>query len=84
MHTELPSLQTTFLLAVSAYPSPGGPSREEYVVPEASHPTVTSHACSGRQLLVAQQVTAASSTNDVHDKTAMSFPIPYTILLNDP
>lgn len=39
----------------------GEPSNERHVVSRASHPTVTSHACPDRQLLVVQQVTAPQS-----------------------
>lgn len=39
-------------------PSPVATSFDGYVVPGASHPTVASRARPGRQLLVAQQVTA--------------------------
>jgi hypothetical protein len=42
----------------------GEPSFEKYVVPGASNPTVTSHACPGRQLLVAQQVTDPESQKE--------------------
>ena len=40
----------------------GEPSFEKYIVPGASYPIVTNHACPGRQLLVAQQVTASTSS----------------------
>ncbi|MFJ1259774.1 hypothetical protein [Cupriavidus sp. CuC1] len=42
-----------------------GPSVEKYIVPGASHPTVTHRACPGRQLLVAQQVTASTSNTQI-------------------
>jgi hypothetical protein len=50
-----------------------------YVVPEASNPTVTGRARSGRQLLVVQQVTASISDVQVVecDKAEKSFAIHY-------
>jgi hypothetical protein len=52
---------------------------EGYVVPEASHLTVTSRARPGRQLLVVQQVTASNSDIQVVecDKAEKSFAIHY-------
>jgi hypothetical protein len=48
-----------------------------FVVPEASHPIVTNRARSGRQLLVAQQVTDSISNVPVVecDKTGMGFAV---------
>lgn len=56
----------------------GEPSIGRHVVPRASHPTVTGHACQGRQLLAVQQVTAS---NIERDKARMNIAI-YFILLN--
>lgn len=57
-----------------------------YVVPGASHPTVTSHARPGRQLLVVQQVT--SSNSDIRvvecEKAETSFSIHYLADLRPP
>ena len=66
---NLPGLHAAVRLAASL---PLVTSLDEYVVPGASHTTVTSHARPGRQLLVVQQVTARRT---VRDKAKTSFAI---------
>lgn len=52
------------------------PSVERHVVPGASHPTVTSYARPGGQLLVVQQVTASFQ---MCDKTRTSFAVQFLL-----
>ena len=64
----------------------GEPSFEKYIVPGASHPTVTHRTCPGRQLLVAQQVTASIAVlqRSKCDKTKTSFAALYYLTLDTP
>lgn len=71
---NLPGLHAAVRLAASSPLSPLVTSLDEYVVPGASHTTVTSHARLGRQLLVVQQVTARRAARD---KTETDFAIHY-------
>jgi hypothetical protein len=56
-----------------------GATFEKYIVPRASHPTVTGRACPGRQLPVVRQVTASTSysPNAECDRPRESFAIHY-------
>jgi transposase InsO family protein len=71
---NLPGLHAAVRLAASSPLSPLVTSLDEYVVPGASHTTVTSHARLGRQLLAVQQVTARRAARD---KTETDFAIHY-------
>ena len=88
MHVRnLPSLHAASLLAASPLiPSPSGPAFAKCVVPGASHPIVTNHACPGRQLLVAQQVTASIAIRQRWkcDKTKTSFAALYCLTFDTP
>jgi len=74
---NLPSLHAALRLAAPPFlSSPRRTSFEKYIVPGASDPTVTHRACPGRQLLVAQQVTARHAARDKTEMSCTAYSMP--------
>ena len=71
---NLPGLHAALRLAASSLTVSSDDVFRRDVVPEASYPTVTSHARPGRQLPVVRQVTARQAARD---KTETDFAIHY-------